>query len=144
MSGESQQTRQLNFVGPPRAGLISTFAVTTTAGVIDLSKLDNQTKNLGQPKTMTVGANGTYVSFFADGGDVYINVGETNASVSGANAPLPTATAGINIAQGCWKIPSGTTFRIICVSGDHPDQFVGYVTATSTATLRVYRSSIQA
>lgn len=131
-------THLSDFATLPTSPNSAVIAVTVTAGSLDLATVGNQVYSDVSLSTSTVGLTGHYVTFQADGGSVYITAGPTQASVIGANAPSPTAT-GTNTAGNCMLIASGGMFFAIPRMG--VEQWIGFVTATSTATLRIFLSS---
>jgi hypothetical protein len=132
---ESQQTRLLNFVQGPSAGLVTVLATSTTAATQDLRLLDNQTYNSNSATQLATGAQGAYLSIQATGADCYVLVGTTSAAVGSLS---PTAT-GVNAANACVAVPQGTTLRVLL--RPNVDLFLGYVTATGTGNLRLWKSS---
>lgn len=133
---ESEQTRQVNFVLPPRAGKIGVVATSTSAGSVNLATLDNQAVDISTADTTQTGTQDCYVTFVADGQDAYVNFGPAQANVTGANAPV-IATTGVNAASGAFKLPANVPshFRITA-----SDIWMGYI-AGAAGTLRFYRSS---
>ena len=135
--GQTEATRQGDWLTPPRAGQISVYSVTSTTASQDLRLCGQQTPNISSPTQQVPGLPGHYVALQADGGDVYIITGPTAASVTGANAPSSTA-AGTNATGGCVKIPSGFTAQF--KPSVTLDWFLGYVTsAGNTATIRIFQ-----
>jgi hypothetical protein len=134
--GESQQSRQADYVLPPRAGLIGAVAVTTSAGSQQMTLLDNQAKDPTNADALQVGPLGCYVSFTADGGDVYVVFGPTQASVTGANAPV-IATTGVNVAGVAYKLKQDVEKPLLLTT---QDVWMGYI-GSASCTLRFYRSS---
>lgn len=144
----------------PRAGLIGVYAITNVASVINMTTgtgvfgsaslafpqalpdQGSQTLNLSggaQAGTFVSpkGFVGQWVDIFADGTDVGIISGPTNASVSGGNVPALATTGTPGTAGACWRIPSGT-FRSYYVKPD--DLFLGVIGAAS-GNLRIAISS---
>lgn len=128
---------QVDNITAPIAGLLSAFAVTATAGAQDLSKCGQQKSSNVDAGASQLGLVNSYVELQADGGDVYVCFGATLAAVSAGNVPNP-ATTGVNAAGACVKIPNGTSRNVRLTTGT---QFMGYVTSTGTATLRVWADS---
>jgi hypothetical protein len=141
MSGQTEATRQSDFITPPRAGQIAAIAVTSTAGSQDLRLCGQQTVSMAnanqQAAQATPGLPGHYATFEADGGDIYVLFGPTLASVTGGNVPV-IATTGVNAAGACFKIPSGQNIQ--CKLEVTTDLFIGFITS-ATATLRIAQSS---
>lgn len=133
---ESEQTRQLNFELPPRAGLIGAVALSAVAGSQNLALLDNQAVNLASADALQIGPLGCDVTFIADGTDAYVVFGPTSASVTAGNAPV-AATTGVNAAGVAMKFPNNVKVRLKLTA---IDQWIGFVGA-ATGTLRFYRSS---
>jgi hypothetical protein len=136
--GESRATVQSNFITPPRAAQCAALAVTTTAANQDLRLIGLQTPDITTSNPgPVVGLPGHFARFFADGGDVYLLF--SPAALAGGNVPA-SATTGVNAAGVCAKIASGTFEDFKLEMG--VDNFVNYVTASGTATLRIFQSSI--
>lgn len=81
---------------------------------------------------LTKGKDGHFVSFFADGGDIYVFF---NNSAAGTPDPAATGTA----TGVCQKIPSGTWVNWKMVA-DYT--FVRAIMSTGNASLRYYISSM--
>lgn len=80
---------------------------------------------------------GRWIDIYADGADLGIVAGPTNASVSGANAPA-LATTGTAVGAGqCMRIPNGF-WRTYFVTAD--TAFLGIV-ASAAGTARICASS---
>lgn len=147
-------------VQPPRVGLIGVYAVTNSASVINMTTgtgvfgsastafpqtlpdQGSQTINLsGGPAAGTLvspkGFVGQWVDIFADGTDVGVIFGATNASVSGGNAPVLATTGNPGTAGVCMRIANGS-FRTYYIKPD--DEFLGVVGAAS-GNLRIAVSS---
>jgi hypothetical protein len=134
--GEFTSSRLADFVLCPRASQIAVQAVTTSAAALDLRTVGPQTAKQDSGPT-AIGATNTYVTLQADGGDVYVAFGATSGAVTG----IVPATNAVNGASGCAKVPNGTSINVI---PENPaDVFVGYVTASGTAQLRVWISSVR-
>jgi hypothetical protein len=71
---------------------------------------------------------GHYVEFFADGADMGVIFGPTQASVSSANVPALATTGAAGTPGTCVRIPAGT-FRVFLIKGD--DRWLGVVGAAS-------------
>lgn len=135
MAGQTEATRQSDWISPPMVGTDGKFAgaalaVTSTASYVDLTTVPAVPAQWGGVASGTTGwlppgttyqpnALGGYIDLYADGGDVYILTGPSAASVSAANVPNPattnTVTTGtLTTAVGaCICIPAGTrlTFK---------------------------------
>jgi hypothetical protein len=135
--GESEQTRQADFVVCPRASLIASLAVSNVAASQDLSLIDSQAKDPSDADKLGLGLIGCYVTFLADGGDVYIITGPSQASVTAGNVPV-VATNGVNAVGVCWKLPANipTPYKVTA-----QDRWLGYISASGTPQLRIQRSS---
>ncbi|HEY2515730.1 MAG TPA: hypothetical protein VGI39_32900 [Polyangiaceae bacterium] len=121
---------------PPVSAASAVEAVSGTAGSLDLRAVGNQTVNYESATQQTTGLQGHLVDFQNDGAQtVYVCFGPSSASVTAANAPNP-ATTGVNTAGACRAIPAGATIRFALRPG--VDNFVGFVTSTSTSTLRIF------
>lgn len=122
---------------PPRAGEIAPLAATTAPAVLSAATIGPQLKS---NNNVNPGVEEHWLNLQAQSGgsSIFVNVGTTNASVTGVNVPDPTVV-GVNAAKGCAEIPAGTTMKFYC--GKSKDIFVGYVTATGTGTLRAWISS---
>ncbi|MBV9311546.1 MAG: hypothetical protein JOZ73_11975 [Solirubrobacterales bacterium] len=131
------------------------LAVTTTAGVIDLAANMPISPATDPRETAPFGH---YISLVAEGGDVYVLFGPTNASVTGANVPNPatTGSAQAGTVGLCQYIPAGRELPIHlprgpgregplsnapALGGASPMRFLAYVTKSGTATLRIHQSS---
>lgn len=167
MSGLPEATKQADWIIPmmakttPNSGIAcgAALAVTTTAGVVDLTSIPGPPPGAIGANTVNPNPLGHYVDFQADGGDVYVIFGAALADVTGTQKPAPATVNAVNgsgvitPAVGvCMKIASGTTATFKLHDGPGSDssatygtssaaRFVGYVTASSTATLRIYQSS---
>ena len=148
---ESLVARQYLNVTPPRAGINivgepAAFAVTTTAGALDLRSISNPATDLSNVnKSQRNGAVGQYITIFADGADLGLVFGKTFASVSSANVPA-LATVGTvdgstgvytGVVKTCIRVPSGTFYD---VNPTTEDLFMGFVGST-TGVCRVWQSS---
>ena len=147
----------------PRAGFVGVYAVTGSASSINLvsgsgvftteslgnqfslptqgaQSLANQPGSGGaqqSPFMNPSGFVGHYVDIFADGADVGIISGPTQASVTGGNAPNLSTTGSPGTAGTCMRIASGT-FRSYYVKPD--DQWLGVV-GSAAGNLRIALSS---
>lgn len=178
--GQTEATRQSDWISPPYTDSTGKFqgaaiAVTSTAAFIDLTTVPaipanwpNVPGTTFQPPGATFQVNilAGYFRLLATGGDVYVNFGQASAHVSGANAPLATATTTVTAGvlataiQVAWRIVAdheidykihpgnnegvggGDVTAAGVLGGRSPGRFMGYVTATGvTATLRIAASS---
>lgn len=133
------------------------LAATATAANIDLTTIPAMPAGFYSSNGKALNPNplGHYVTLENDGANpVFVVFGPTQASVSGANAPV-AATTGTNVVGLCRQIPSGTAIRVKLpvgdmansggggIGADSPCRWLAYVcAATQTATLRVYQSSL--
>ena len=137
---------------PPRAsnkgqvGGMVAVAVTTGTGVIDLTKLLAQAKNLAtNGGRQAGGVVGQFITIEADGADVGIVFGKAIADVTGGNAPSLTAVGTVD-ASGIYTDAAGICFRI--PSGQNisvrpqlkTDLFLGFV-GSAAGFLRIFQSS---
>lgn len=150
------------------AGIGAALAAGTAALACDLCSVPGLPSAFAnQPDPKGFGANplGHFVHLQAQGGDCYVIFGPTFASVTGANAPAPAAVNTVNGSTGvvtqivglCIYLPAGSTLSfklprgpggiqvngalVPVQGGNSPCRFMGYATAASTATLRVWQSS---
>ena len=137
MSFDTEATRQADNIMAPTAGEISNISVSAVAGSIDLTTIGPQLEPDAKTPQRTKGMPGHYMSIFADGADVYVLFGATQASVTGGNAPV-IATTGSNAAGCCVKSPNGQERQIRPAVGIH--NWMGYI-ASGAGTARVWRSS---
>lgn len=144
--GQSEGTVQSDFIRAPVAGKIACKAVSAVADAsgLDLATVgDVGSSNFGTNNRPTLtdgtgpGCVGHYASFYADGADVYVIFGATQAAVTGANVPV-IATNGVNATGVAWKIAKDTfqPFKI------NPDtRWVGFI-GSGAGQLRIAKSSI--
>jgi len=114
-----------DYVTPPKISEIRCVAVTATSAA---TRLDNDAILQGKGRC--------YVSFTADGADVYLQFGP-NSSITANSA----ATTGNNRT---YVIYNGTEKHFVLNSADAQQAYVAAATAnggSQTATLRFYRSS---
>ena len=163
--GQTEATRQSDWLlpacvdasGNPNCVAVS---VTTSAAALDLTTRPVP-PGFYDAHIAAVEPNplGHYVNFQAQGGDVYLIFGPTFASVTAGNVPVPgttntvsNSTGAVTMAKGvCIWVPQGQTLGAKLPVGNEatpnqygkasPFRFVAYVTATGTATLRVWQSS---
>lgn len=165
MSGQSEATRQSDFITPACARASDSksnqyaLAATVTAVTIDMASLLGLPVDWGNTQAAdNPNPLGHYVDLTAEGGDVYVIFGPTQASVEGANVPNPATVntvttrvpaAAVGVPQ---YIPSGQTAPVklpLGASGtsngtkgqQSPCRYMAFVTKTGTATLRVRQSS---
>ena len=124
--GQSECTRQSDYILPPRKGAISVVAVTSTSAASTMA-------TYGQT-ALTSGVNygSHYWSFQADGTDVYI-------AFSTATLTVDDTATGALAATLCAKIPNGTTLQVKL--NPATDIYLACKTATGTANLRIWPSS---
>lgn len=154
---QTEATRQSDWILPPMAsstGKVANAAVLATSTAVasqDLTLLGfpdsyNTIGTAGNPQ-----ACGKYVTVQAEGADAYVLFGKTQASVTGSNAPLQSAT-GVNVVQLAVYIPAGTDKHFKIPLGDNagggygndsPARWLAVVTKTGTGVLRVWMSSPQ-
>ena len=165
---QSEATRQSDWILPAvvdssgNPNCVS-LAASTTAHALDLASLPLPSGfydahiAAAEPNPL-----GRYINFQAQGGDVFLLFGPTFASVTSANAPLPSTSNTVSGTTGvvtmakqvCIWVPQGQTLPCKLPVGPQtvnllpvqygtasPYRFVAYVTATGTATLRVWQSS---
>jgi hypothetical protein len=125
---------------PPSSAASAVLSASGTAAHFDLRTAGPQAPNASVSGQDATGLPGHVCTFHADGDDVYVNFGSTLASVSSGNAPSPTAT-GANSAGNCRKLVKDQPERFYLRPGPNGDLFVGYVTASSTGTLRIFQES---
>lgn len=149
----------------PVAGSIIVQAVSTAAIVIDLSTGQvvgqsamatgpSQPSGIGRTEAVSTSGSGTvqaitplnpqgyvghYIDIFAEGVDLGVVGGPTNASVSGGNAPNLATAGAAGTAGVCMRIPSGT----LSPYWVQPDaRFLGVVaTAVAATGIRIALSS---
>lgn len=141
---ESEQTRQLNFVEAPTDG--KGFAVVLTAatvGSIDLTTIDNQTKDLSDATKTKTGAADCYVTIVVDGTVPIYITGSTAQVAALTNAVVGNGTTGIGFplypspATGPGALPAGG-YRFRFRKG--VNHVLSYY-STGTPTLRIFKSS---
>jgi hypothetical protein len=171
MADQTEATRQSDWILPMMTDATSgkSTGVMDTAGnsvlFMDLSTLPGLPASFyATPGTAVVNpsALGHYIDIDNQGAvDVHVLFGPTKASVTGANAPNPTAASTIDPTTGAitlrvgvsqripagqkvqFKLPKGSTTG----SSDAPGlnsacRYLAYITASSTAVIRVNQSSI--
>ena len=138
MGGQTEATRQADFIFPPLAGYCYASALSAATAIsLDLSTIGPQAGTSSPAGGGAVqapgGLVGHYGHFFADGSaNVYAVFGSTQASVTGGNAPV-TASTGANVAGVCFPLPSNTVapFKITPAT-----RWAGFI-STGTPTLRI-------
>jgi hypothetical protein len=118
MSGIEQQ--EAHITAPPATN-IAAIAVTSTSAGTDLSAANQ----LGPEVNL-----GRFVTFQADGGDIYVAFGATDP------AAIVAATTTAGSAERCWLLKDGQPQSFVL----NGLTYVEAITAT-TATLRCYVSS---
>jgi hypothetical protein len=128
MSGQTEATRQSDYITPPRKGGISVVAVTSTSAATTMATYGQVTYTAGT--TISYGSH--YWNFQADGNDVYI-------AFSNATLTVDDTATGALAATLCAKIPNGTTLQVKLSPAT--DVYIGVKTASGTANLRIWQSS---
>lgn len=103
----------------PIAGQVASFAVTTSAMVIDLASIGGPSP--GNPENAKVNAQdpavqgvlNAYITIYADGADVGIIASDTFAKVSGGNAPSLAAAGTVNSGTGVYAPSTGECYRLV-------------------------------
>jgi hypothetical protein len=127
---------QVENITCPVAGQIGVFSVSGSAGSVDLRTIGPQPA-LGNEEQN--GCCDRYVELQADGGDVYVIFGATQAAVTSANAPV-ISTTGANAAGAAMRIPNGTSKQYRPTNNGSP--WCGYIgTGSGTVYLRIAASS---
>ena len=129
------------------------LAASQTAANIDLTTVPALPAGFPSASTATdPNPLGHYLTLANDGANaVYVVFGPTQASVSGANAPV-AATTGTNVVGLAMSIPANTVARFKLPAGDmssskgvggaSPARWMAYVCAAGlTTTVRIYQSS---
>lgn len=141
------------------------IATSTTVAILDLTTLPGFPPPVaaqGASKQATENPNpiGHYIDVTAEGADAYVVTGPTKASVTGANAPVATATTAVDangvVTPGLgipayipigqtkpYKIPVGPLGTASGPMGQNsPCRFLAVVTKSGTGILRVNQSSV--
>lgn len=126
--------RNANWLSPPRAGQVTAITVSTSASSQDMTLIGNQTRSLANQWTNTTGAMGKIVVIYADGADLGVITGPTQASVTTSNAPA-LATTGVNTPGVCFRIQAGTYQAFELSAG--MDNWLGFV-ASGSGTMRIW------
>jgi hypothetical protein len=153
-------------------GEIIKIPALATADYMNLTTLMqvSTSEGVGTPafQNLKFGVAGNCLTIFPDGADLYVMFGPTQASVTGANAPV-IATVGTKTAGGytraagvCWHLPNlaGSSSGILgyrlhleitgnplsIASGNTAasgggDLFMGYISSAATGTVQMYMSS---
>jgi hypothetical protein len=138
MSGQTEATRQADFIYPPLAGYCYAVVTSSTAASVDLATIGPQVATnpspIGGVTQQPGGLVGHYAHFFVDGSaSVYAVFGSTSASVTGANVPV-TSSTGTNLAGVCFPIPAGVIapFKITPAT-----RYMGFISTSAAPTLRI-------
>ena len=120
----SDRTIEFEGVKGPAINGIAAMAVTTTTAGTDLSLATQLGAGIKKGKFITLVADAAVFFFFntSDAG----TVDETNTTAGNATR--------------CFLLPANTPLRVLVPSGGY--HFIRYKTATGTATLRAYISSM--
>jgi alkylation response protein AidB-like acyl-CoA dehydrogenase len=118
MSGIEEQAAHLL---APQATKIAAIAVTSTSAGTDLSAANQLGSDINK---------GRFVTFMADGGDIYVAFGSSDP------AAIVAATTTAGSAERCWLLKDGVPQDFVL----NGLTYVEAITAT-TATLRCYVSS---
>lgn len=162
MAGD-EQTRQSDYIMPPINGGITCLAASTAAVTVDLTTMSGSPGNQvnGADVSIYGGKNvnplGHYITLQADGGDVYIAFGDTVGHLSSIanvtqvstvtnNALVTSSTANAVVkipigTQQNFKLPVGSSPAQGVWGNSSPSRFLCFLTATGTATLRMWQSS---
>lgn len=142
MSGQTEATRQADWIYPPLAGnCYASVMVASTVITLNLATIGPQAgvvSPFGNVVQQPGGLVGHYGHFCADGSsNVYCIFGSTQASVSSTNAPV-TSSTGTNVAGVCFPMPAGVVvpFKISVDT-----QWASFI-STGTPTLRITLGSI--
>lgn len=143
MSGQTEATRQADFIYPPLAGFCAAYTTSATAAFVDLATIGPQVGTnpsvVGQNVQQPGGLVGHYGHFYVDGtAAVYTIFGSTPASVTGANVPV-TSSTGTNIAGVCFPIPAGVVAPLKITP---ETRYLGYISTAAAPTLRICLGSI--
>lgn len=126
--GQTEATRQSDYIVPPRKALVSVVSVTSTSAATTMATYGQTAYTAGS----TVSYGSHYWNFQADGADVYIAFDTATLTVD------DTATGAL-AATTCAKIPRDTTLQVKLNPAN--DVYVAYKTASGTAKLRIWQSS---
>lgn len=155
MSSMPLALRKANFYSPPRVngatGNVAAITVSAAAGSLDVRSLScgpSATQgqyNAAQTQQGFQGAMDQYITIFADGADLYVVFGPSQASVTGGNAPVVATVGSVSgagvytdAAGTAWKIPNGQSLRVLPQLNQ--DAFMGFV-ASGAGTMRIFQSS---
>lgn len=142
---QTEATRQSDFIRPPRAGQVANVTVSTSPASQDLSligylvmDMSNMDKEPAAAQTLpnAYGLIGHYITIYADGADLGVLFGATQAAVTTTNAPV-FATTGVNVAGACMRIPAG---QERCFKITESDRWLGVV-GSAGGTARICQSS---
>lgn len=155
MSTMPLSLRKANFVSPPRVngttGNVAAITVSAVASSLDLRTLSRGASatqgqyNSAQTQQGFQGAMDQYITILADGADLYVVFGPSQASVTGANAPVAATVGSVSgagaytdAAGTAWKIPNGQSLRVMPQLNQ--DAFMGFV-GSAAGTMRLFQSS---
>ena len=140
---------------PPIYGQVAAIPVTTTVTVVDLCSFPRTKTTPGDRPTKN--AIGAFIRITAVGGDVYYVTGNNFAQLNTiASASTPSAVNATNgtvtfsggetdsIPNGTWKgfrAMPGNNAQAAPLGADSPCRYVALITATGTASARMYQSS---
>src|SRR5271165_3288739 len=155
-------TSQSDTVWPPTAGSVVVLPVSTSIVVVDLTGCPGSTvdQTSGPDQSGASGAAknplGRYVTFEADGGDVYVVLASSLAiansvSVTTGASVTNNALVTTNVATGMWKIANGSQVSWLLPPGQYAQmsppgsysqcRYLAYATLSGTSSLRFYQSS---
>jgi hypothetical protein len=150
MSGSLEERKAL-LVTPPRANGVTGNVAALTVAALTPAFLDLSTLSKGPVPSVvsstTVsqeGSVGAFLTVQADGADLYLVFGPTQASVTTTAAPVlltvGTNTSGVygEVLGTALKVPTGTSLRVLIQNSQ--DRFMGFV-GGGAGTMRLYQSS---
>lgn len=143
MSMVIEATRMSDFIKLPNSeeGAVKVVSAVADANGLDLRTIGDTVANSAQQGQEGLGVVGHYITIQADGADIWIKSGKTQADVTGANAPSPTATGvgiiGTPIAGASFKIPKETE-RSFYPTPDHP--WLGFI-GSGGGYIRIFKTS---
>lgn len=156
MGGQTEATRQSDYITPPMVGTDgklagAVFATSTTVATLDLSTVPVHPTGfpVSEHQTLQNIAAGLYIQVTAESADLYVLFGPTVGSVSGANAPVAT-TNGTNVVGLGYYIPAGTKEHFKLPAGpsspgaagqNSPARFIGVVTRSGAGQCRITPTS---
>jgi hypothetical protein len=126
-------------ITPPQATASFIASAGTTAATVGMSTLGPQTPGLGNSNSIVVGAFNAEVTVQNDGptNTLYVIFATTSALA----ASISAAATGTNATGAAYAIPPNSERRVRVRNG--VDNFMGYITSTSTTTVRVFVTSDQ-